>query len=46
MPDSLLLLATAYRTIYSVAGSYILARLAPDRLSSAFAKSASPCQKN
>ena len=29
--DSLLLVATAYRTIYSVAGSYITARLAPDR---------------
>jgi drug/metabolite transporter (DMT)-like permease len=29
--DALLLLATAYRTIYSVAGSYITARLAPNR---------------
>ena len=29
--DALLLLATAYRTIYSTAGSYITARLAPDR---------------
>lgn len=29
--DKLLLLATAYRTIYSIAGSYITARLAPDR---------------
>ncbi len=29
--DSLLLVATAYRTIYSVAGSYITAWLAPDR---------------
>ena len=29
--DSLLLLATAYRTVYGVAGSYIAARLAPDR---------------
>ncbi len=31
MPDSLFLLATAYRVVYSVAGSYIAARLAPDR---------------
>ena len=29
--DALLLLATAYRTVYSVAGSYITARLAPNR---------------
>src|SRR5712692_8945357 len=29
--DALLLLATAYRTIYSVAGSYVTARLAPNR---------------
>ena len=29
--DAVLLLATAYRTIYGVAGSYIIARLAPDR---------------
>ena len=29
--DALLLLATAYRTVYGVAGSYIAARLAPDR---------------
>ena len=29
--DSLLVVATAYRTIYSVVGSYITARLAPDR---------------
>lgn len=29
--DALLLLATAYRTVYGVAGSYITARLAPDR---------------
>jgi len=29
--DALLLLATAYRTIYSVAGSYITARIAPNR---------------
>jgi hypothetical protein len=28
--DALLLLATAYRTLYGVAGSYIAARLAPD----------------
>jgi hypothetical protein len=31
MADRLLLLATAYRTIYGVAGSYITARLAPNR---------------
>ena len=31
MNDALLLLATAYRTVYGVAGSYIAARLAPDR---------------
>ena len=31
MSDALLLLATAYRTVYGVAGSYITARLAPDR---------------
>ncbi len=29
--DAPLLLATAYRTVYGVAGSYIAARLAPDR---------------
>jgi hypothetical protein len=29
--DPLLLVATAYRTVYGVAGSYIAARLAPDR---------------
>lgn len=29
--DKPLLLATAYRTIYGIAGSYIAARLAPDR---------------
>ena len=29
--DALLLLATAYRTVYSVAGSYVAARLAPNR---------------
>ena len=29
--DSLLVVATVYRTIYSVVGSYITARLAPDR---------------
>jgi hypothetical protein len=29
--DALLLLATAYRTIYSIGGSYIAARLAPSR---------------
>ena len=31
MVDALFLLATAYRTVYGVAGSYIAARLAPDR---------------
>lgn len=31
MADALFLLATAYRTIYGVVGSYITARLAPDR---------------
>ena len=31
MADSLFLLALAYRTIYAVAGSYITARLAPER---------------
>ena len=31
VPDALLLLATAYRTVYSIAGSYIAARLAPNR---------------
>ena len=31
VPDAILLLATAYRTIYSIAGSYIAARLAPNR---------------
>jgi Mn2+/Fe2+ NRAMP family transporter len=29
--DGPLLLATAYRTVYGVLGSYIIARLAPDR---------------
>lgn len=29
--DGALLLATAYRTVYGVAASYIIARLAPDR---------------
>jgi hypothetical protein len=29
--DAPLLLATAYRTVYSVAASYLIARLAPDR---------------
>jgi hypothetical protein len=29
--DALLLLATAYRTVFGVAGGYITARLAPDR---------------
>jgi hypothetical protein len=31
MSDALFLLATAYRTVYAVLGSYITARLAPDR---------------
>ncbi len=31
MSDRLFLLATAYRIIYGVAGSYLTARLAPDR---------------
>lgn len=31
MTDALFLLATAYRTVYGVASSYITARLAPDR---------------
>ena len=31
MPGRLLLLALTYRTLYSVAGSYVVARLAPDR---------------
>ena len=31
MSDPLFLLATAYRTVYGVAGSYITARLAPNR---------------
>jgi hypothetical protein len=31
MSDTLFLLATAYRTVYGVAGSYITARLAPYR---------------
>jgi drug/metabolite transporter (DMT)-like permease len=31
MADGLFVLATSYRTIYSVAASYVAARLAPDR---------------
>src|SRR5439155_21479345 len=31
MSDALLLLATVYRTVYGVAGSYITSRLAPER---------------
>ena len=31
MSDALFLLATAYRIVYGVAGSYMAARLAPDR---------------
>jgi len=31
MSDALFLVATAYRIVYAIAGSYIAARLAPDR---------------
>jgi hypothetical protein len=31
MSDQLFLLATAYRTLYGIIGSYVTARLAPDR---------------
>ncbi len=31
MSDALFLLATVYRTVYGIGGSYITARLAPDR---------------
>ena len=31
MSDALFLLATTYRTVYGVAGSYVTARLAPNR---------------
>ena len=31
MSDALFMLATAYRTLYAVVGSYVTARLAPDR---------------
>ena len=31
MPDGLFALALAYRTVYGVAGSYVVARLAPNR---------------
>ena len=31
VPDGLLVLATAYRTVYSVGASYLIARLAPSR---------------
>ena len=31
VPDAPLILATAYRILYSLLGSYIIARLAPDR---------------
>lgn len=31
MTDALFVLATAYRSVYAIAGSYIAARLAPDR---------------
>jgi multisubunit Na+/H+ antiporter MnhB subunit len=31
MSDALFLLATAYRTVYCIAGCYIAARLAPDK---------------
>lgn len=31
MSDALFLLATAYRVVYNIVGSYVAARLAPDR---------------
>lgn len=31
MPDALFLLATTYRTVFGIAGSYVAARLAPSR---------------
>jgi hypothetical protein len=31
VPDGLLVLATAYRTVYGVAASYLIALLAPNR---------------
>ena len=31
VPNPILLLATAYRTVYGVVGAYVAARLAPDR---------------
>jgi hypothetical protein len=31
VPDALLVLATAYRTVYAIAGCYLTARLAPNR---------------
>ncbi len=31
MPDTLFVLAAAYRIVYGIAGSYLTARLAPDR---------------
>lgn len=31
MSNALFILATAYRTLYTIAGGYITARLAPDR---------------
>ena len=31
MSDALFLLATAYRIVYGILGSYVIARLAPDR---------------
>jgi hypothetical protein len=31
MSDALFLLATVYRTVYAIAGSYVTARLAPNR---------------
>ncbi|MGH9492683.1 MAG: hypothetical protein ACRD2K_04210 [Terriglobales bacterium] len=31
MSDALFLLATVYRTLYAILGSYLAARLAPDR---------------
>jgi uncharacterized membrane protein HdeD (DUF308 family) len=31
VPDSFLIIATAYRTVYAIAGTYLAARLAPER---------------
>jgi hypothetical protein len=43
MPDALLLLATAYRSVYAIAGSYIAARLAPKWYPLALIATAMPC---